>query len=259
MVPRQMKSRLSYLVATARYWRSRQKARSTTLRCLYSKQPRRRQAAAFAATPQPVLHLVRGLGDRGPDPPPAQMRADRRAGAGLVAQHPPGPGPGPPPGPPRDPQPAHQRGEGQRVMPLPGAGHPGQRPATGVRQQVDLAGQTAARPAQRLPVLVIRCRPLHAPGRSARPAPAAPGQYPPAGHGGLLPHAGAPAPPWHRPPPSTPGRWPRRTRPSAGPGSSPRSRLRTSGDAGYRRSSSSRTALAGPATGLPSGSGGRSR
>ena len=34
MVPRQMKSRLSYLVATARYWRSWQKARSTTLRCL---------------------------------------------------------------------------------------------------------------------------------------------------------------------------------------------------------------------------------
>ena len=33
-VPRQMKSRLSYLVATARYWRSWQKARSTVLRSL---------------------------------------------------------------------------------------------------------------------------------------------------------------------------------------------------------------------------------
>ena len=33
-VPRQRKSRLSYLVATARCWRSWQKARSTTLRCL---------------------------------------------------------------------------------------------------------------------------------------------------------------------------------------------------------------------------------
>jgi len=33
-VPRQTKSRLSYLVATARCWRSRPKARSTTLRCL---------------------------------------------------------------------------------------------------------------------------------------------------------------------------------------------------------------------------------
>ena len=34
MVPRQTKSRLSYLVATARCWRSWQKARSTMLRCL---------------------------------------------------------------------------------------------------------------------------------------------------------------------------------------------------------------------------------
>ena len=34
MVPRQTKSRLSYLVATARCWRSWQNARSTTLRCL---------------------------------------------------------------------------------------------------------------------------------------------------------------------------------------------------------------------------------
>ena len=33
-VPRQTKSRLSYLVATARCWRSWPKARSTTLRCL---------------------------------------------------------------------------------------------------------------------------------------------------------------------------------------------------------------------------------
>ena len=43
------------------------------------------------------------------------------------------------------------------------------------------------------------------------------------------------------------------------PGSSPTSHPQTSGDAGYRRSSSSRTAPAGPATGRPYGSGGRSR
>jgi hypothetical protein len=36
MVPRQTKSRLSYLVATARCWRSWPKARSTVLRCLYA-------------------------------------------------------------------------------------------------------------------------------------------------------------------------------------------------------------------------------
>jgi hypothetical protein len=34
MVPRQTKSRLPYRVATARYWRSWQNARSTVLRCL---------------------------------------------------------------------------------------------------------------------------------------------------------------------------------------------------------------------------------
>jgi hypothetical protein len=44
-------------------------------------------------------------------------------------------------------------------MALPGAGHPGQRPAPGVGEQVDLAGQPASRPAQRLPVLVIRLSP----------------------------------------------------------------------------------------------------
>ena len=43
--------------------------------------------------------------------------------------------------------------------------------------------------------------------------------------------------------------------PQAGPGSSPRSRPLTSGDAGYTRSSSYRTAPGGPATGIPSGRG----
>jgi hypothetical protein len=144
-------------------------------------------------------------------------------------------------------------------VPLPGAGHPRQRPAPAVSQQVDLAGQPAPRPAQRLPILVIRLSPLHAPEGSARPAPAAPDRYEPAAHAAPRPHADAPAPPWHPPPPSTPARRPHRTRPAAGPGSSPRSRPRTSGDAGYRPSSSSRNALAGPATGTRSGSGRRSR
>jgi hypothetical protein len=44
-------------------------------------------------------------------------------------------------------------------MALPGAGHPGQRPAAGVSEQVDLGGQPAAGAAQRLPVLVIRLSP----------------------------------------------------------------------------------------------------
>jgi hypothetical protein len=44
-------------------------------------------------------------------------------------------------------------------MPLPSAGHPGQRPAASVSEQVDLGGQPAPGPAQRLPVLVIRLSP----------------------------------------------------------------------------------------------------
>src|SRR6266566_674013 len=163
------------------------------------------RAAAPAAAPQPVPDLVRGLGDSGLDLAAAQVAADRRAGVRLVAQHPPGPGPRPPRAPPRDLQLAHQRGEGQRIVALPGAGQAGQRPASRICQQVDLAGQ--------------------------------------------------PAPPWRPPRPSTPGPRPHRTRPAAGPGSSPRSRPRTSGDAGYRPSSSSRTVPEGPATGTPYGSG----
>jgi hypothetical protein len=52
---------------------------------------------------------------------------------------------------------------------------------------------------------------------------------------------------------------PHHTQHGAGPGSSPTSHHRTSGGAGYRRSSSSRTFPAGPATGTPPGSGRRSR
>src|SRR5436190_9615583 len=77
------------------------------------------RAPAPAAAPQPVPHLVRGLGDGRLDPAPAQVRADRGAGVRLVAQHPAGPGPGPPRTPPRDLQPAHQRHEGHGVMALP--------------------------------------------------------------------------------------------------------------------------------------------
>src|ERR1700685_1428008 len=88
------------------------------------------RAAAPAAALEPVLHLVRGLGNGGLDPAAAQVSADRGAGIGLVAQHPPGPGPGPPRAPARDLQLAHQRGEGQRVVALAGAGHHGPRAAT---------------------------------------------------------------------------------------------------------------------------------
>jgi hypothetical protein len=64
MVPRQAKSCLSYVVATARYWRSWQNARSTTLRCLQAVASKDGRAAAFAAPPDAVLDLVRGFRDQ---------------------------------------------------------------------------------------------------------------------------------------------------------------------------------------------------
>ena len=137
---------------------------------------------------------------------PAQVRPDRGAGIGLVAQDPPGPGPGPSRPAPGDLQLIHQRDEGQRVVPLPGAGQPGQRPAPGVGQQMDLAGQPAPRPAQRLPVLVIRLLAPRA-GRGAQRRGRQPRRIDIAAeHAGLPPHADAPGPPWHLPPPSRPGR-----------------------------------------------------
>src|SRR5712691_9760067 len=45
------------------------------------------RAAAPAAAPEPVLHLVRGLGDGRPDPAATQVSADRGAGISLVAQY----------------------------------------------------------------------------------------------------------------------------------------------------------------------------
>ena len=53
------------------------------------------QPPTRAASPQPVLLLVRGFGDDGLDPASAQVGADPAAGVGLVAQHSTGSGPGP--------------------------------------------------------------------------------------------------------------------------------------------------------------------
>ena len=192
----------------------------------------------------------------------ARRWADRLAGVPFARTR---PGPSPP-GRARDAQPVHERDRRRGVVTLPGAGHPGQRPAAGRR-----AGEPwwSARPgpAQRLPVLaglagsvpaggvlVIRCSPPCAPGRSAAATASRSGSMSPAAHAAPRPRAGAPGPPSHPPPPSTPCPPPHHTRPAARPGSSPTSRPLTSGDAGYTRSSSSRTAPAGPATGTPPGS-----
>src|SRR2546421_3726632 len=122
------------------------------------------RAAAPAAALEPVLHLVRGFGDGRLDPAAAQVSADRGAGVRLVAQDPPRAGPGPARAPARDLELPHQGQEGHRVVALPGAGQPRQRPAPAVSEQVDLAGQPAPRPAQRLPVLVILLTPRGRPG-----------------------------------------------------------------------------------------------
>ena len=82
----------------------------------------------------------------------------------MSARTRPGPGPRPSGAPARDLELAHQGNEGEGVVALPGAGDPGQRPAPGVGQQVDLAGQPAPGAAQSLPVLVIRLSPLRRAG-----------------------------------------------------------------------------------------------
>ena len=200
---------------------------------------------APAAAPEAVADLVGGFGDGGLDAASPQVSAGRPAGVGLVGQDLAGPGPGPARAPARDVEPVHQGGEGEGVVALPGAGDPGQRPAAGIGEQVDLGGQPAPGPAQRLPflagpgrvrpggrrVLVIRWSPLSGPGRSAASPPAAAAQCPPAAHAAPRRRAGAPARPSHPPRPSTPCPPPHHTRRAAGPGSSPRSRPLTSGDA----------------------------
>ena len=124
----------------------------------------------------------------------------------------------------------------------------------GVGQQVDLAGQPAPRAAEGLPVLVIRLSPLCAPGRSARRVPAGPGRYrrraaPRPGRVLVRPddrgvHGDSPCLALRL---VTPGAQLVKDRL---PGPVPDQRR-----CGYRRSSSSRSTRAGPATSTPPGSG----
>jgi hypothetical protein len=116
------------------------------------------------------LLLVALLRDRCLDPPSAQVGPDRSVRVGLVGQQPPRAGPRPPTSEPADPQAIHQRFERNRVVALPGGSDPGQWPAPGVAQQVNLRGQPTAGAPQRLSVsplgprgrgtLVIRPSPL---------------------------------------------------------------------------------------------------
>jgi hypothetical protein len=184
------------------------------------------------------------------DPAAAQRAADRARGVGLVGEH--GVGLGSwsaPPGGAQHTYAGHHRVEGDRVVPLPTGGDSRQRAASLIRGEVDLRAQPTAGSAQRLPhrwisaariggILVIRHRPRY------RPVP--PGERPP--------RADARAPPWNRPPPSTPHPRPGRSRGATRQRSAPTSRPPTTVGAGCRPSSNSRNTTADPATAIRSGS-----
>src|SRR3954449_3010445 len=111
---------------------------------------------ALAAAAEPVLLLIRGFGDGGLDPASAQVGADPAAGVGLVAQHPAGSGPWPAGSVAADPDRGHHRPEPEAVVPLPGTGHPRDRPTPPVGGQVNLARQPAAGPADGFPARLTR-------------------------------------------------------------------------------------------------------
>src|SRR5215467_9945100 len=94
MVPRQMKSRLSYLVATARVLAKLAECPLDHVALLIGGSVEGGRPSAFPAAPQPVAGLIGGLGNGRPDPASSQAGADRGAGVGLIAQDLPGPGPG---------------------------------------------------------------------------------------------------------------------------------------------------------------------
>src|SRR5256886_4468334 len=156
---------------------------------------------AFAAPFDAVGDLVGRLGDGGGDSASPQVSTDLLVRVRLVAEEPAGPGTRTAGAGPRDAQPVHQRLERQRVVPLSRGGHPCHGPAAAGRQPMDLCGQPAAGPPQRLPVpalagsrrriVVIRPRPLCGPART--PARPAPGSRSPAGCPSAVP-AAHPAP-----------------------------------------------------------------
>src|SRR4051794_39499372 len=105
----------------------------------------------LAAAAEPILLLVRGFGNGGLDPALPQVGADPAAGVGLIAQHPAGSAPWPAGSSTADPDPGQHRPKPQAVVPLPGTGHPRDRPTPPVSGQVNLARQPAAGPADRFP------------------------------------------------------------------------------------------------------------
>ena len=96
MVPRQTKSRLSYLVATGTVLAELAEGPLNGIALLIGGPVEGGRPSAPAAAPQPVPGLVRGLGHESLDLAAAQVRPDRGAGVRLIGQHLPGPGPGAP-------------------------------------------------------------------------------------------------------------------------------------------------------------------
>ena len=178
-------------------------ARSTTLRCLYFSASKRggrppllprRDRLALRSPGSGIVAVIRRSrrwsGSPGWSRPCPRARA--RAGARPPAT--------------ADPDTGHHRVEGQRVVPMPAGGDPRDRPGSGIRGQMNLAGQPAPGPTQRLPagrsvlLLVIRWCPPWPP--RYRPAPL--GLHRPAAH--VEPrHADGLAPLRRRSRPSTAG------------------------------------------------------
>ncbi len=189
--------------------------------------------------------------DDRPDAAAAQVSAVGRGRVRLVGHRLAGPDPGPALAAPGDADGLQQRDELRAVAVLARGQDLGDRAAPAVGGLVDLGAQpprerpSASRPGRGGGLLSFG----GAPGGSA----------PRAARAGPRRRAGARGPRWNPRSRSSPSPRPHRTRPAADPGSSPTCRLVTSGDASYRRSSSSRTHRAGHVTGSRSGSGTRSR
>jgi len=111
------------------------------------------RAAALGAFGEAAFALVDRLGDGRLDAVLSQVLSDLAGGVCLVGQHPIRSGPGLAAGAPGDADIGHDRGERERIVALPGAGDPADRPAPGVRAEVDLRAQSAPAAPERLPVL----------------------------------------------------------------------------------------------------------
>jgi hypothetical protein len=152
MVPWKTNSRLSVRMATARNVLSLLKARSTVPALLVGLRVEHRWSPARGSLAGAGFLLVAPLRDGRLDPTSAQVGTNLAVRVRLVGQQPGGSGPWPAATGPADPQPTHQRLERQRVMALSSSGNAGQRPTSGIGQQMNRRAQPAAGTPQRFPI-----------------------------------------------------------------------------------------------------------